>query len=179
MAIKYSISWAITVYGSNLLGTLMGWCWALLPVFKLQIYLKEIRERLPPPCLPLWIHYDCIPLVHCKLYLDLWLCSTLFSFIPTLFIVLTFITLTTCPLNIHPLRQNSLYTLGLSRMLGYLLQNSSQQLLQLKYFLVIFVIMSSNQTLMWLVTKIMYTSIAARNRGKMNVNCQIMAYQWA
>ena len=173
MAIKYSISWAITVYGSNLLGTLMGWCWALLPVFKLQIYLKEIRERLPPPCLP---HYDCIPLVHCNLYLDLWLCSNLFSFIPNSFY--QFVTLTTCPLNVHPLRQNSLYTLGLSKMSGYLLWNSSQQLLQLKYFLVISVIMSSNQTLMWLVTKIMHTSTAARNRGKKNVNCQIMAYQW-
>src|SRR5882672_9264888 len=99
-------------------------------VSTLDLPKRNQRETSPP----LFTTVNTIPLVDCNIYLDLWLCSTLFSFIPTLFIILTFITLTTCPLNVHPLKQNSLYILGLSKMLGYLLQNSSQQLLQLKYF---------------------------------------------
>ena len=48
----------------------------------------------------------------------------------------------------------------------YLLWNSSEQLLQLKFLLVILVIIRSNQTPMWVVTKILCKMIAAGNRGE-------------
>ena len=44
-----------------------------------------------------------------------------FDWAPLYFIILALIPLTICPLNVHPLKQNSLYALGLIKMLGYLL----------------------------------------------------------